>query len=104
MSRMTRKATTNITTRIMPRSTNGTPRLHCAAMNPPATEPTSIATPVTICPRAKTASSSPVKPLAARASTSHASTAPEKNVNPSPIRIETIAHCQKGASTRQSRT
>ena len=37
--------------------------------------------------------------MAVSASTSHASTAPEKNVKPRPIRIETTAHCQNGAST-----
>ena len=40
----------------------------------------------------------------ASASTSHASTAPEKNVKPRPMRIETTAHCQNGASTCQSST
>ena len=45
-----------------------------------------------------------MKPVAVSASTSHASTAPEKNVNPSPIRIETTAHAQNGASICQSRT
>jgi hypothetical protein len=37
-------------------------------------------------------------------STSHASTAPEKNVNPRPIRIETTAQAAKGAPTCQSST
>ena len=45
---MSRNATTNITTRIAPRNTKGTARLVCAAMNPPATEPPSIALPETI--------------------------------------------------------
>ena len=45
---MSRNAATNITTRIAPRSTKGTARLVCAAMNPPATEPPSIALPETI--------------------------------------------------------
>jgi hypothetical protein len=39
---------------------------------------------------------SPVKPVAARASTSRAFTAPEKNVNPRPIRIETAAQAVHG--------
>ena len=36
------------------------------------------------------------------ASTSHASTAPEKKVNPRPSRAETIAHGQNGAFVAQS--
>ena len=95
---MSRNAAANITSRTRPRRTNGTARLVSSAMNPPATEPPSIATPDTICPRAKTDSTEPVKPVAVSASTSHASTAPEKNVKPSPSRIEAIAHCQNGAS------
>ena len=43
MSCMSLNATTNITIRMRPRSTKGTPRLVCSAMNPPATEPVSIA-------------------------------------------------------------
>src|SRR6202022_196733 len=97
-------ATPNIATRIRPRSTKGTPRLVCWAINPPTTEPLSIATPVTTWPRPNTASSSPVKPVALSASTSHASTAPEKNVNPRPIRTETTAHCQNGAWIRHNST
>ena len=73
-------------------------------MKPPATEPVSMPAPVTIWPRPKTDSRSPVKPVAVSASTSHASTAPEKNVNPSPIRIDTTAHCQNGASICHSST
>src|SRR5207248_11046035 len=38
------------------------------------------------------------------ASTSHAATAPEKNVKPRPISTETTAHCQNGAWIRQSKT
>ena len=45
-----------------------------------------------------------MNPVAASASTSHASTAPEKNVKPRPISIDTIAHAQNGASICQSRT
>jgi hypothetical protein len=45
-----------------------------------------------------------VNPVAVSASTSHASTAPEKNVNPRPISRETTAHCQNGASTCHSST
>ena len=73
-------------------------------MNPPATEPDSMAVPATICPRPNTASKSPWKPVAVSASTSHASTAPEKNVNPSPRSTETSAHAQNGASTCHSST
>jgi hypothetical protein len=45
-----------------------------------------------------------VKPVAFSASTSHASTAPEKKVNPRPRPSETTAHAQKGAVISQSRT
>jgi len=101
---MRRSATTNIAARMRPRRTKGTPRLVCWAINPPRTEPPSIATPVTTCPRPNTASSSPVKPVALSASTSHASTAPEKNVKPRPMSTETTAHCQNGAWIRHSST
>ena len=101
---ISRNATTNITSSTIPRRTNGTPSPACCAMNPPATEPVSIAAPDAIWPRANTASRSPSKPVALSASTSQASTAPEKNVNPSPIRIETTAHAQNGASSFQRRT
>src|SRR2546428_6391719 len=103
-SRMSLNATTNIATRMRPRRTKGIPRFVSWAINPPAPEPVSIATPVTTWPRPKTDSSSPVKPVALSASTSHASTAPEKNVNPRPISMETTAHCQNGAWIRQSST
>jgi hypothetical protein len=101
---MSLNATTNITTRTRPRSTNGTPRFVHRAMNPPATEPPSIAAPATTWPRPKTDSIVPVKPAAVSASTSQASTAPEKNVNPRPSRTETTPHCQNGAPTCQSST
>ena len=55
--------------------------------------------PVTIWPRPKTGSSGPSYALARNASTSHASTAPEKNVNPSPMSMETSAQAQNGASS-----
>jgi hypothetical protein len=45
-----------------------------------------------------------VKPVAVSASTSHASTAPEKKVKPRPISTETTAHAQNGASICQSNT
>src|SRR5947207_11383624 len=101
---MRRNATTNMTARMRPRSTKGTPRLVCWAIKPPRTEPPSIATPVTTWPRPNTASSSPVNPVALSASTSHASTAPEKNVKPRPMSTETTAHCQNGAWIRHSNT
>ncbi len=67
-------------------------------MNPPVTDPPSMATPVVTWPLAKTDSRSPSKPLWSRASTSQASTAPEKNVKPSPMVTEATAQPQKGAS------
>jgi hypothetical protein len=101
---MSLNATTNMTPSTTPRSTNGTPRLVCSAMNPPATEPASIAAPVTTWPRPNTDSSVPVNPVAASASTSHASTAPEKKVKPRPRSSDEIAHCQNGASICHSST
>jgi hypothetical protein len=86
------------------RSRNGMPRLVSWARNPPATEPTSIAAPLTTWPRPNTLSSVPSKPAAVSASTSHASVAPEKNVNPSPGMSETATHCQNGASAHHRRT
>jgi hypothetical protein len=80
------------------RTTNGTPRLEAWAMMPPSTEPLSMATPSTACPLANTGSSGPSYPLKRSASTSHASTAPEKNVKPRPITTDTAAHAQNGAS------
>jgi hypothetical protein len=97
-------ATTNMAASTTPRSTKGAPRLTCAAMKPPATEPVSIPAPVTIWPRPKTVSISPVNSVAASASTSQASTAPEKNVKPSPSSIDAIAHSQNGASICHSST
>ena len=63
-----------------------------------------MATPVTTWPRPKTASSSLVNPVAVSASTSQASTAPEKKVKPSPMSTDATAHSQNAASTCQSRT
>ena len=101
---MSLNATPNITIRTTPRRTNGTPRLVCSAISPPATEPVSIPTPVTIWPRPNTVSICPVNPVAVSASTSQASTAPEKKVNPRPRSIEATAHSQNGASICQRRT
>ena len=67
------------------------------ATKPPATEPVNMATPVTVCPRASTVSRSSLRPAKARASTSQASVAPEKKVNPSPMRIEAMAQPAMGA-------
>jgi hypothetical protein len=86
-----------MTSRTPTRTRNGTPSDVTCAITPPATEPPSIAAPPTIWPRPNTASSSPTKPECVSASTSHASTAPEKNVKPRPIRIETSAHAQNAA-------
>src|SRR5258705_391062 len=66
-------------------------------MSPPPTEPVSIAIPEMICPLAKTDSRLPLKPVKFSASTSQASVAPEKKVNPSPKRIEVTAQTQKSA-------
>ena len=56
---MSRAATTNIASSTPTRSRNGTPSDVACAMTPPATEPPSIATPVTICPRPNTDSRAP---------------------------------------------
>ena len=104
MSCITRHATTNITARIAARSTNGKPRLTCCASTPPPSEPLSIATPPTIWPRPNTLSSSPVNPVASSASTSQASTAPEKNVNPRPSASDASAHSQNAARMSHSHT
>ena len=97
-------AVMNIRIRIAARSTNGNPRLTAWARKPPAIEPVSMPMPVTIWPRASTDSSGPWNCVAASASTSHASTAPEKNVKPSPRPSETSAQAQNGASICQSIT
>ena len=68
-------------------------------MTPPATEPPSIAIPPTVWARPKTASRLPAKPVAWSASTSQASVAPEKKVNPRPSRTEARAQPQNGAWT-----
>ena len=101
---MNSSATTTVTSRSPTRTRNGTPRFVAWAITPPSTEPPSIAAPVTAWPRPKTVVRSPAKPVAVRASTSHASTAPEKKVKPSPIAIDDSAHAQNGAPTHQSRT
>ncbi len=97
-------ATTTVTSSSPTRTTNGTPRFVACAITPPSTEPPSIAAPVTAWPRPNTVVRSPAYPVAVRASTSQASTAPEKNVNPSPMPTEEIAHAQNGASTHHSST
>jgi hypothetical protein len=75
---MRNQATMNVSARIAARSRNGRPN-----------EVNWAATPMSV---------DPVKPPAWRASTSHASTAPEKNVKPSPMSIEERANAQKGPS------
>ena len=57
-----------------------------------------MAAPPMVWPRPKTVSRLPSKPVAPSASTSHASVAPLKNVNPRPRRIEARAQPMKGAS------
>ncbi len=94
---MNRIATTIVTPSIAARITYGTPRFVACAITPPDTVPISIATPPTVWARPKIRSRWPVYPVAARASTSHASVAPEKNVNPSPSKIEEIAQPTSGA-------
>ena len=96
-SLITANATANMTQRTPTRRRNGTPSEVAWAITPPATDPPSMAAPPTIWPRPNTVSSWPSYPVKVSASTSHASTAPEKNVKPSPISTETIAHAQKGA-------
>src|SRR6478609_10188237 len=96
MSRMRIAATTNIASSSPTRTRKGAPRLLSCATTPPSTEPTSIALPLKICERPKTVSRLPLYPTALSASTSHASTAPEKKVKPSPSSTETTAHAQKG--------
>ena len=63
-----------------------------------------MAAPETTCPRPSTDSIEPSKPVAFSASTSHASTAPEKNVNPRPSSNETTAQVQNGVASCQSST
>ena len=69
-------------------------------MKPPATDPASIAAPATDWPLANTDSRWPSNLVKVRASTSQASTAPEKKVKPSPMRAEATAHPQNGAMVR----
>ena len=60
MSRMKRNAIRKVTPSSAARSTYGTPRPKAWATNPPATDPVSIATPVTTWARAKIDSSVPL--------------------------------------------
>ena len=64
ISRITVKASPNITTSTAPRSRNGTPSDVTWATYPPITEPVSIANPLTTCPFANTESRLPVNPVA----------------------------------------
>ena len=97
MSCMNQNATMSVTPSIPARRMYGTPRSVSWAMTPPSTEPVSIAIPPTVCARPKTVSRSFVNPVAVSASTSHASVAPEKNVNPSPSTIDATAQPRNGA-------
>ena len=101
-SRMVSAATTNMTASTAPRMRNGTPRFVSWAITPPSTDPASIAAPPTIMARPNTVSRLPRYSVARSASTSQASTAPEKNVNPRPSSTETTAHAQNGDSHTQS--
>src|SRR6202171_482954 len=65
-------------------------------MMPPATVPSSMPAPCAIWPLAKADSSVPWYPVAFRPSTSHASVAPEKKVNPSPSSADDSAQLQNG--------
>ncbi len=102
-SRMKVPATTVMTTSRPTRTRKGAPSDVACARRPPPTAPSSIATPPTTWARANTASSGSSWPVAASASTSHASTAPEKNVKPSPMSTDTTAHCQNGPWDTQRR-
>ena len=95
---MKKYAITSATPRIAARMTYGTPRFVAWAMTPPLTEPTSIAAPPTVWALPKIDSRSPWWPVAWSASTSHASVAPEKNVNPRPSSIDERAQPMNGAS------
>src|SRR4029453_161032 len=61
-----------------------------------------MATPATIWPLANTDSRLPLKPVNLRASTSQASVAPEKKVNPRPSSTEVTAQAQNEASVCQA--
>ena len=104
MSCIRRRASPKVPASRTARRTNGTPRFVAWAMTPPATEPPSMATPSTAWPRPNTVSSSPVYPVCVRASTSHASMAPEKKVKPSPRNTEVTAQPQNGASIHHMST
>ena len=94
---MNRSAISTVTASRPARITYGTPRFVAWAMRPPSTEPVSIAIPPTTCPGRRSPRATRCSPSPARASTSHASVAPEKNVKPSPSRIDEIAQPSRPA-------
>ena len=94
---MKRNAITRVTPSIAARRMYGRPRSAAWATSPPPTDPTSIAAPPTVWARPKIDSRFPSKSVAWSASTSHASVAPEKNVNPRPRSIDASAQPQNGA-------
>ena len=104
MSRIITNANTNVTRQDdSARRMYGTPRFVACATGRRRPSRRASRTPSTISPLANTDSSRPPSnPLAVSASTSHASTAPEKNVKPSPRKAEAIAHAQNGAETATS--
>jgi hypothetical protein len=57
---MNHHATPSVTPSIAARTMYGTPRFVACAMNPPPTDPASIATPPTTCALPKTGSRSPL--------------------------------------------
>ena len=104
MSRIDRHATTNVASSNNARTTYGVPRFVSCASTPPPIEPPIIAIPLATCPFANAASSDPSYPVACSPSTSQASVAPLKNVNPRPSSIDTTAQSTNGASVRHSTT
>ena len=97
-SRIRRNATTNIDQEHADAQQERHAEFVACAITPPATEPPNIAAPPTIWPRPNTDSRPPSYRRASSASTSHASTAPEKKVKPSPSSTERTAHAQNGAT------
>ena len=104
MSRMSPNAATNITTRMSPRSTNGTAEARLLGDEAAGDRSAEHRRPGRDLAAAEHRLDRAREARGLSASTSHASTAPEKNVKPSPIRIETTAQCQNGASTCHSST
>ena len=99
---MSTAATTNMTSRMPARTRSGTPRFESCDDSAEHRTGEHRHVAATITARPKTASRLPRYPVAWRASTSHASTAPEKKVKPSPSRTDTIARAQNGDCHTQS--